>query len=356
MLRTLEAFQNTPQISEAVIAVPAGTQSQVKRWVGENGWKKPLKVIPGGKTRAESVWKALQKSDPKSSWVVVHDGARPFVSSESMKKVFLEMKSCDAVVLGKKVVPTIKEIDKSGRVSRTVDRNYLCEAETPQVIKRDLLVRAYREVPKAMEATDEAALLEASGVPVHLVTHDEWNPKITTAKDFELAEAFLNQHAEVRTGFGRDTHRLVPKRIFWLGGIRIPFNKGPLGHSDGDVLLHAVIDAILGAAGKGDIGDWFSDQDPKFKNIPSSKMLAAVFREIQSEGFRIEHIDSTIILERPKLGVYKKKMKLNLAKLLQLKPDQVSVKAKTAEGLGPEGEGLAITCEAAATLKRNSHG
>ena len=137
-----------------------------------------------------------------------------------------------------------------------------------------------------------------------------------------------------------------------MGGIRISFEKGPLGHSDGDALLHAVTDAILGAIGAGDIGDWFSDRDPKFKNIASSKILEKALEEIAKKGWRVRNVDTVIILERPKLGTYKKLIRENLAKLLELAPEEVSIKAKTAEGLGPEGEGLAVTCEALVTMKR----
>lgn len=347
---TLAAFQENPRIQETVIAAPRGVENFIRALAKKNQWHS-VKVVRGGETRAQSVWNALQKSNSKNKVVLVHDGARPFITAENLERLFEATQKHDAILLGKKVVPTIKEINSEGVVKRTIDRNFLVEAETPQVMKRDLLERAYREVPQAFQVTDEASLVEALGAPVHVVTHEGWNPKITTYKDFELAEAYLNQNRPTRTGFGRDTHRLVPKRKFWLGGLVIPHDKGPQGHSDGDALIHAVIDAILGAMGKGDIGDWFSDQDAKFKNIASSKMLKKVLEETKTAGFQIQHVDTVVILEKPKLGTYKKQMKQHLAKLLDLREDAVSIKAKTAEGLGPEGEGLAITCEAVVTIK-----
>lgn len=347
---TLAVFQKNPRIQETVIAAPEGLGKLIRTMAKKNRWRS-VKVTRGGKTRAESVWNALRKTDPKNTVVLVQDGARPFLPEETLNRLLEASKNHEAVLLGKKVVPTIKEISLEGSVKRTIDRKALIEAETPQVLNRELLERAYREVPQAFQATDESSLVETLGARVHVVTHEGWNPKITTYKDFELAEAYLNQNRVVRTGFGRDTHRLVPKRKFWLGGIVIPYEKGPLGHSDGDALIHAVIDALLGAMGKGDIGEWFSDQDPKFKNIASPKMLKKVMEESRAEGFQIQHADTVIILEKPKLGPYKKQMKQHLAKLLGLRENNVSIKAKTAEGLGPEGEGLAVTCEALVTIR-----
>ncbi len=354
LAHTLAAFQRVPEINETVIAVPLGAEAVVKRLAKEQGWR-GIKIVRGGKTRSESVWKALQKTDPKNSWVLVHDGARPFVDRSALDNLFESSKNADAMILARKVVPTIKEAAEDGAVKRTLDRNVLFEAETPQMVKRDLLKRSYGTHPDALNATDESSLVETLGVKVKLVSHEGWNPKITTVKDFELAEAYLQKNeTPARHGFGRDTHRLVAKRKMILGGVRIPFEKGPLGHSDGDALLHAVTDAILGAIGAGDIGDWFSDRDPKFKNIASSKILKKVLEGAAKQGWKVLHVDTVIILERPKLGAYKKIIRDNLAKLLQLPQDAVSIKAKTAEGLGPEGEGLAVTCEALVNMKKVS--
>lgn len=351
--RTLSSFQKFPEIQETILAVPPGTEKIIREISQAQGWKE-IKMVQGGKSRAESVWKALQKTDRKNSHVLVHDGARPFVNAEVMKDLFQAMKDSEAAILAKKVIPTIKEADEKSWVRRTVDRKALFEAETPQMMRRELLERAYKKIPQAFEATDEASLMEALSIPVKLVAHDSWNPKITTVKDFELAEAYLNRQATVRTGWGRDTHRLVKGRKFWLGGMQIPFEKGPLGHSDGDALLHAITDAILGAAGAGDIGDWFSDKNPKYKNIASSKMLQAVMRDVNAQGYKVQHVDTVVILEKPKLGTYKSKIKNHISQLLALPEEAVSVKAKTAEGLGPEGQGLAITCEAMVTVRKYS--
>ena len=352
LAHTIAAFEGLCEIKEILVAVPSETKSWVKKSLKTLNGR--LKVLAGGNTRAQSVWKALCASDRKNPWIMVHDGARPLVTQGDVRRLFHAAHDCDGVLLARKVVPTIKESTPDHFVQRTIDRSFLYEAETPQLARRSILEKAYRDYPGAFQATDEASLVEAMNGRVKIVAHDSWNPKLTTAEDLRLIENYLagNSRAEIRTGIGRDTHRLVFGRPFWLGGTRIRFEKGPLGHSDGDALLHAVTDAVLGAIGGGDIGEWFSDRDPKNKNISSSTMLAHVLEEARGSSWRPVHADTVVILEKPKLADYKRKMAANIAKLLNLPPDAVSVKAKTTEGLGPEGKGLAITCEAIVTMKK----
>ena len=350
LARTLKAFEKHPSIKEIIVAAPSKDLPALRRLLKEEKLRR-VRSLAGGKTRAESVWKALNQTRPANPWILVHDGARPFLAQESLKKLLREGENFGAAILAKKVVPTLKKGDPRGVIHQTVDRSSLFEAETPQMVRRSDLLQAYRENPRAFEATDEASLVESIGKPVKLVEHVRWNPKITTLADLELAEAYLRKKAGARSGFGRDTHRLVKGRKFYLGGVRIPFEKGPLGHSDGDALLHAVCDALLGAAGAGDIGQWFSDRNPKFKNIPSSRMLEKIFGEIKRRGFSVAHLDSVVHLERPRLGPYREKIRRKIAALLEIKPAAVSVKAKTGEGLGAVGKGRAIFCEALVTLR-----
>ncbi len=357
LIHTLKSFQGMKEIRETVAAVPPGTQAQWRKWqkqfrLSNIGW------VSGGKTRAESVWNALRKTDPKSDWVMVHDGARPLVSPTHIRRLIRTAQSKgprDGVILAKKVVPTIKEVSlKEHRIQRTVNREALCEAETPQLVRRSILMKAYKTNPNAFQATDESALLESAGGRVKAVMHEEWNPKITSFDDLKLVESYVKQkdHEEVRVGFGRDTHRLVPGRKLYLGGIHIPFKRGALGHSDGDTLLHAVSDAILGATGQGDIGEHFSDLDKRLKGIRSTKIIEEVLKKAREKGWAPVHVDTVIILEKPRLGVYKKMIGQKVAGLLKMKEENISIKAKTAEGLGPEGEGLAITCEAIVTMRK----
>lgn len=353
LLRTLRAFHKIPGIRETVIAISPEMRPEIQKWARQIKDRK-IRWITGGKTRAESVWNALKKTSPRSDWIMVHDGARPLVTPHAINRVLKAGKDWDGVILARKVVPTIKRVlTEDGHIRETVDRSALYEAETPQMVRREMLLKAYKRNPRAFEATDEAGLLEAIGARVRVMPHGDWNPKLTTLTDLMLAKAMIekNMPQEVRAGIGFDTHRLVKGRKFYLGGIVIPSPKGALGHSDGDALLHALADAILGAIGAGDIGEWFSDRDPKYKNIRSTKILGVILAEAKRCGWQPYHADTNIILETPKLFAYKTKIRKSVAKCLGLPEQDVSIKARTREGMGPEGEGLAVTCEAIVAMK-----
>lgn len=371
LLKTLRVFARIPSIHETILAISPEMVSEVKRWTRSFSDSK-VRWILGGKTRAESVWNALKRTSVQSDWIMVHDGARPLVAPQAIREVLKAGKGWDGVILARKVVPTIKKVlTEDGHIRETVDRNSLYEAETPQLVRREVLLKAYQRNPKAFEATDEAGLLEAIGARTRVVSHEGWNPKLTTLTDLMLAEAMINApplfsspsgrgrgqgegglSPEVRVGIGFDTHRLVKRRKFYLGGIVIPSPKGALGHSDGDALLHAIADAILGAIGAGDIGEWFSDRDPKYKNIRSTKILGTILAEAKRRGWKPYHADTNIILEAPKLYAHKAKIRKSVAKCLGLPEQDVSIKARTRERLGPEGEGLAVTCEAVVSMKK----
>jgi 2-C-methyl-D-erythritol 4-phosphate cytidylyltransferase/2-C-methyl-D-erythritol 2,4-cyclodiphosphate synthase len=353
IVRSIEAFRGFPEIREVLAAVSLPDRSALAKTLSAYGIR--AKIVRGGKTRAESVRNALRAADPKSEWIMVHDGARPLVSRKLIKALLVAARrgGSDGWIAAAKVVPTIKKAGPKGEIQATVDRSSLYEAQTPQLVRRRWFERSYRDNPEALSATDEASLLEAIGRPVKILAHEGWNPKITAVRDLELAEAYgsAGGGGMTRVGFGKDIHRLVSGRKFLLGGVRIKYDKGPLAHSDGDALLHALSDAILGATGAGDIGDWFSDRDPKNKNLNSEKILAAVLKEARRRHFELVHLDTVITLERPKLGPAKEKIRKRLAKLTGLGVEDVSVKAKTMEGLGPEGEGLAVSCEAVVTVR-----
>ncbi len=350
LARSLKAFGQCKEIQEIIVAAPLEAKKQTLA-IADGLKIKNFACVKGGATRAESVYNALRAVKSDADWIMVHDGARPLVEAAALQNLIQSAGSVDGVILARKVVPTIKEADSEGNILRTVDRSALYEAETPQLVRRDLLSRAYQNKTKAFQATDEASLIESVKGKTKVVTHTGWNPKITTFKDLELAEAYLSKGAQTRTGFGRDLHRLVKGRKLYLGGLHIPFELGSLGHSDGDVILHSIADAILGAIGAGDIGEWFSDKDPKFKNMRSEKFLEAILAECEKRSAVIENVDTVVTLERPKLAGYKSKIKTRVAQILNISENQISIKAKTNEGLGPEGEGLAVSCEALVTMK-----
>ncbi len=351
LAQTLESFHPFPQIREIILAVPRGSEKYVKDVTVNPNNISRIKIVSGGATRAESVWKALQKTSSRNSWVLVHDGARPFPPQNEIQKMLAKPPTTDGVILAKPVVSTLKRVGGKGQILGTIDRSRLFEAETPQLVRRSVLLKAYRKNPDAFRATDESSLVEAAGGKMKVKAHTGWNVKITSPEDLRLADA-RQGNVRVSVGFGRDTHRLVEGRKFFLGGVRIPFEKGALGHSDGDALLHAVSDAVLGAVGSGDIGEWFSDRNPRHKGIRSEKILRKVLEVAREKGWIPAQLDSVITLERPRLGPHKKEIRKKLARIITLAEESVSVKAKTAEGLGPEGEGRAVTCEAIVLMRR----
>lgn len=358
LTHAVESFRDIPQIREIILAIRPGTEKWIRASILNGHLTVPVRLVRGGRTRAESVWNALRRTSPKNDWVLVHDGARPFPPRKAILDLFRKCSGAEGAILARPVVPTLKRVSiRNGQVLETIDRSQLFEAETPQLIRRSFLLKAYRENPKAFSATDESSLIEFLGGKVKVVPHSGWNEKVTTAEDLHLAEAYHdyrqgNAQGRMRIGFGRDTHRLVEGRKLYLGGVHIPSPKGSLGHSDGDALLHAVMDALLGALGAGDIGEWFSDRNPQYKNIPSRKMLEKVLEEARRRHWRPSRVDSVITLEKPRLGPFKKKIRRKVAGLLDLEEEAVSVKAKTMEGLGPEGEGRAVTCEALVLMCR----
>ncbi len=350
----LSAFDASPSVREMVIAIEPGGEKRFRRGVlSQVKIKKPVFLVRGGKTRAESVWNALKRVSKKSAYVCIHDAARPLIQPEWLTHLVKNLNGWDAVVLGRPVVPTVKVFDHTtGEIKRTLDRTELFEAETPQLIKKEALLKSYETLgEQAFQLTDDVSLIEAVGGRVKAVAHSEPNIKVTTYSDLVLVRNLKENSAILRFGLGFDRHRLVSKRPFYLGGVRIPSNVGPLGHSDGDPLLHAVTDAILGAIGAGDIGDFFPNTSKRWKNVKSERFLKEAIEMAKKKGIRLAQVDATVILEHPKLGTYKKKIQLHLAKLLSLSSNDVSIKAKTAEGLGPEGEGRAVSCQALVVLR-----
>lgn len=317
--------------------------------IKKNGLKKVRAIVPGGKTRAESVRNGLKAIGRSTTHVLVQDAVRPFLAETLIARLVKALKNCDGVIAAQAVTPTIKKVSRS-KIRATVDRSGLWEAQTPQIFSAAALKKAYAaSTGSVSQYTDEASLVEATGGEVKVVDSRIFNLKITTRADYELAKRVVEKTMR-KVGFGYDIHRLVEGRRFMLGGVKIPFHKGPLGHSDGDPVLHAIIDALLGAASLGDIGEVFPDTDTRYKNSASDTLLTHAMKMITCAGYSIENLDVTIILERPKLSTYKPAIKKRLMHILKLRPEQVNVKAKTKEGLDSEGSGCAVSCYAALSL------
>lgn len=334
-IRALEAH---PQIGQIVLV--AGANLEKVQQLAQNR-KKPTVVVPGGATRAASVRCGLEKAE--EDYIAIHDGARPFVTEQIITDAIQGAVRTGGAAPAVPVKDTVKQV-RDHLVTATPDRSTLWAAQTPQVFRRRLYLQALQTV-KDDTVTDDCQLLERAGMPVELTAGSYENYKITTPDD-------LKEEKQMRIGHGYDVHRLVEGRRLILGGVDIPWEKGLLGHSDADVLAHAVMDALLGAAALGDIGKHFPDTDPAYKGADSLQLARKVAELLAAEGWRIGNVDATILCQAPKLAPHIPAMRRNLADALGIEPDQMSVKATTEEKLGFTGEGKGIAVHAVALLEK----
>ena len=305
---------------------------------------KALAIVPGGEDRQASALCGLKALPTDASIALIHDGARPFVTEGTIRGVVVSVQQYCGGVAAVPCRDTIKRADGKGNVLETLDRSTLWQMQTPQgFFVKDLL--AAHAAAKA-RYTDDAALMEAAGHPVRLVLGSPDNIKLTSPEDLRMVNGMLTP----RIGTGFDAHRLVEGRELWLGGVKIPYEKGLLGHSDADVALHALTDALLGAAAMGDIGKLFPDSDPAYKGISSILLLEEARKRLVDAGFTVGSIDLTIVCQAPKLAPYIPEMRERIAKALEISAEQVSVKATTTERMGYEGRGEGISAQAVAMV------
>jgi 2-C-methyl-D-erythritol 2,4-cyclodiphosphate synthase/2-C-methyl-D-erythritol 4-phosphate cytidylyltransferase len=306
----------------------------------------PYSLVAGGSERQFSVENALA-AITEDGIVAVHDAARCFVSPADIRACVQKARETGAAALGGKPKDTIKTTE-NGIITGTVDRERLINIQTPQVFSVSLFKQAHAKAKAdGFVGTDDCMLVERLGHPISCIEASGPNLKITTQEDIALAQHLAG--AAVRTGFGYDAHRLVTTRPLILGGVEIPHTHGLLGHSDADVLIHAIMDALLGAAALGDIGRHFPGTD-EFKDISSLVLLARVHNLIESAGFAIVNVDSTVVMQRPRLAPYIEQMRRRIAEALDIDISAVSVKATTTEGMGFEGTGEGVSATAVATL------
>ncbi|WP_296046981.1 2-C-methyl-D-erythritol 2,4-cyclodiphosphate synthase [uncultured Gemmiger sp.] len=334
-------FAVHPAVDELVL-VAGGNRPQCEAIAA--ACPKPCTVVQGGATRADSVRSGLAAA--KGQLVAIHDAARPFASAEIITAALQAAAESGAAAPAVPVKDTIKVADQDGKVVATPDRATLYAVQTPQCFDRALYLQALEAVSgeKASLVTDDCSLFELAGLPVTLTAGDYANLKITTKED-------LQKEKTMRIGHGYDVHRLVEDRKLILGGVEVPYEKGLLGHSDADVLLHAVMDAVLGAAALGDIGQHFPDTDPAYKGADSLALTREVAKIIAAHGYKVGNIDATILCQRPKLAPHIPAMRQNIADAFGLPLDAVSVKATTEEHLGFTGEGLGIAAHAVALIE-----
>ncbi len=355
LVHTLKVFQQAKIINEIILVLPPNdVASAQKQLINKYGLVKITAVVAGGKERQDSVRNGFVAITGECDIVVIHDAVRPFVTQELINQVVEATKNFGAASVGVRAKDTIKEIKKDNLVSATIPRQNLWLAQTPQAFKFDLLKKAYTAAYRdKYYGTDDASLVERIGAKVVMIDGSHENIKITTPEDLILAKTLMKKKSggmNFRSGFGYDSHRFAYGRKLILGGVEIPFGKGLQGHSDADALIHAICDALLGAAGCGDIGRHFPDTDPTYKNISSIILLERVKKLIEEKGFSINNVDATVIMEKPKLAPYATQMVSNIARTLEITETAVNIKAKTNEGLGFVGQDEGMAVFAVATI------
>ena len=350
---TLEAFCRHPEI-DAVGAVIHPDDHELYEQAAAG-----LTLLPpvhGGATRQESGHnglKSLAGRGPDN--VLIHDAARPFISADTISRVVARLSDHTAVLAALRVTDTIKRESPDGSVGETVDRNGLWRAQTPQGFRFAEIYEAHN-AHAGGDLTDDAAVAEAAGHRVHFVEGNEENFKVTTADDLGRAERHIAPAqtaggADFRVGSGFDVHRFGPGDAVILCGVEIPHDYGLAGHSDADVGLHAITDAILGGISAGDIGAYFPPSDPQWQGADSAIFLAKAGELVRAKGGAIAQIDVTLICEAPKIGPHREAMQARIAEILELEPGRVSVKATTTERLGFTGRGEGIAAQATATIR-----
>ena len=350
--RSVGAFAAHPLISEVIVALPPEIAANPPAYLSGTGT--PVRIVDGGARRQDSVANAFRAAASTADVIVIHDAARPFPSADLIARTIAAAAEKGAALAALRARDTVKRA-RASTVIETIPRESVYLAQTPQAFRPNVLADA---LALAGDATDEASLAERAGYPVALVDGEETNIKITTPADLVLAEAIARSNGSAkpartgRAGTGYDSHRFVDGRPLILGGITIPSDRGLAGHSDADALCHAITDAILGAAAAGDIGRYFPDTDPKWKDASSIALLKQAVAVVRGRGFEVGNVDATVIAERPKLAPYLDGIRASLAGAIGIDVDRVSVKGKTSEGMDAAGRGEGIVVHAIAQIRQ----
>ena len=352
---SLLALERAESIGPVVVVAGPHTRKAIARLVRDEGFAKVQAIVAGGERRQDSVAAGLAALPLGIEIVVIHDGARPLAEPDLFDRCAAAAAEGRAAIAAIPVADTLKRV-AAGAISGTIDRAGLWAAQTPQAFRLESL-RQVMAVNPGETVTDEARCFETAGVPVAVVPASLANLKVTHPEDIAVADALLRARhgvrppaAPVRTGIGYDTHRFVPGRRLVLGGVEVPHDRGLEGHSDADVLLHAIADAILGAAALGDIGQHFPPGDERFRDADSQDLLREAVRLVREAGWTPGNVDATLLAEAPRIGPHVPLMRERIAACLGISPDAVGVKATTNEGMGAIGRGEGIAALATATL------
>jgi len=359
LIHTIRAVAQAPSIGTIILAVPADQLTTTRQLLVAHNLIDRVQVVAGGEQRQDSVNNGLTLVPETTEFVVVHDGVRPLVTAALIEDCLHAARKTGAAIAAVPVKDTLKAVDDNYRIRKTVDREGLWQAQTPQVARTSLLRRALAAAAHDnFIGTDEASLIARLGAEVTVVTGAENNIKITRPGDLPIAEALLGEKNSMRNsnamriGHGYDAHRLVEGRPLVLGGVTIDHPKGLLGHSDADVLTHALCDAILGALGEGDIGKHFPDNDPQYKGINSIKLLTQVMELAKKKGYVLANGDVTVIAQAPKLAPHMAQMRKNLARACDCDADRINLKATTTETMGFTGRGEGIATHAVVLMQQ----
>ena len=342
LVKTLKVFQRMEEIDYIFVVTNEEYIDHCRAITQRAGIDKISAIVAGGEHRQDSVYNALMEINrmhPGVAYVLIHDGARPYVSEAVIRNVLETTRKKGAAVAAVAMKNSIRH-SSEGSVSR---KDYV-SVQTPQGFRKAELIRSYEAaLEENYYGTDDAELVERAGYPIEIVEGEHQNIKITTKEDLPM---------ENRVGTGFDVHKLVKGRKLVLGGVEIEYGKGLLGHSDADVLIHAVMDALLGAAGLGDIGRHFPDSDPAYEGISSLELLGKVKVMLDESFFKVANIDATVIAQSPRIAPYIELMKENIAGVLDVQPSRVNIKGTTTEQLGFTGRGEGIAAQAACSIYR----
>ncbi len=352
--QSLQTFATLDLIDHLQVVIHPDDSELYRTSVG-TGWDKLRDPVAGGATRQASVLAGLEAlADIGTARVLIHDAARPYVSPAIIRNVVAALRSTHGAIAAVPLADTLKRANADRTIAGTLERSGLWRAQTPQGFHFDQILAAHRKAAAAgkHDFTDDSALAEWAGLTVTLVEDDARNSKITTATDLAEAARRLNVEPafEPRTGSGFDVHRFAAGTSVWLCGVEIPHDHSLEGHSDADVGLHALTDALLGTIGDGDIGAHFPPSDPKWRGAPSKLFLADAARRVQARGGRIVNVDVTLLCEAPRIGPHRPQMQAVVAEVLGISADRVGIKATTTEGLGFTGRREGIAALASATV------
>ncbi len=350
MLRhSVEAFQSHVAFGPIIVVIGSGQKDLAVEALSEVSG---VIFAEGGPERRDSVNNAIQYLDNEhfTEFTFIHDAARPFLNHDVIDRLLQALRSSEGAVPALPVVDSLSRGDVEHGLTEAVDRDQLFRIQTPQAFRHDVISKAHKVWNMGQVPTDDARMAMAAGFKIAIVEGDENLAKFTFADDFDSQLGQSVNMQDVRTGTGYDVHRLAKGEELWLCGLRIEHDYGLAGHSDADVALHALTDAVLGAAALGDIGDHFPPSDAHWKGASSDRFLAHAAKLVSDKGFRIAHLDVTIICEAPKIGPHKQAMQARVAEIAAIGVDRVSIKATTTEKLGFTGRGEGIAAQAIATL------